>query len=67
MSGGFQDLGLLPELVKATEDLGWMYVGSERGAVVDAARREGRLSVCGVVQAAKRRPRRDHSADDGRR
>lgn len=24
MSGGFQDLGLLPELVKATEDLGWV-------------------------------------------
>lgn len=24
MSGGFQDLGLQPELVKATQDMGWM-------------------------------------------
>ena len=24
MSGGFEDLGLLPELVKATQDLGWL-------------------------------------------
>ena len=24
MSGGFQDLGLLPELVKATQDMGWV-------------------------------------------
>jgi superfamily II DNA/RNA helicase len=23
MSGGFQDLGLQPELVKATQDVGW--------------------------------------------
>ncbi len=24
MSGGFQDLGLQPELVKATQDMGWL-------------------------------------------
>lgn len=24
MSGGFEDLGLLPELVKATQDAGWI-------------------------------------------
>jgi hypothetical protein len=24
MSGGFEDLGLLPELVRATQDQGWL-------------------------------------------
>lgn len=28
MSGGWQDLGLLPELVKATQDLGWLCVNT---------------------------------------
>lgn len=26
MSGGFEDLGLLPELVRATQELGWLCV-----------------------------------------
>lgn len=24
MSGGFEDLGLLPELVRATQEMGWV-------------------------------------------
>lgn len=24
MSGGFEDLGLMPELVRATQELGWL-------------------------------------------
>lgn len=29
MSGGFEDLGLSPELVRATQELDWLYVPNE--------------------------------------
>ena len=54
MSGGFQDLGLLPELVKATQDMGWVLPSDVQDEAIPLMLGGGDVMVVSTCMLAER-------------